>query len=76
MESTPTRFGAVDLRLEVADGDYCLSVARAVGNQEPTSVTLRWPGQVVDATADLDPIDDHRWTVPVGTDAFEAKLRR
>lgn len=46
VESTPTRFGAVDLTLRAEGDAYRLSIEREDGNQIPERVTLHWDGEV------------------------------
>lgn len=63
-EQTPTKFGKIDLRLELrSDGNYNLTFHRDRGNQEPNFITFTWKGTIVSPVRGFERLDAQTWKI-------------
>jgi hypothetical protein len=79
LESTPTRYGPVTLRLVRPEDrndtrEYCLEFDRESGTQTPDRIVLHWEGHVETEEGAVTELDETRWELSGGT--VRARLRR
>jgi hypothetical protein len=79
LESTPTRYGPVTLRLVRPEDrndtrEYRLEFDRESGTQTPDRIVLHWEGHVETEKGAVTELDETRWELSGGT--VRARLRR